>query len=308
MLTAETEGGNRKSHPYWVPANYGPFKVKSLSERRTTLERKDINKPDRSFTSPLKINSEDEPRPSIARRHSSKPSFSFSPASSGQSPPSTSSSTQSPVNPDQPYVTIRKLALSNINAPFEPLREITQLQYSSWPDFGAPAHPAHVLGLVERCGEVVRSYEQKPTSGPEEPVGQAGRPIVVHCSAGCGRTGTFCTIDSVIDMLKRQRSHRRQHHGSAGPLQRPSPGDSGVHDPMDVDLPPSKQPFSTEGNSAEAWLQHDDVDLVGKTVADFRLQRLSMVQTLRQFVLCYESVLEWIAGEIEGGRIGDWRG
>ena len=77
---------------------------------------------------------------------------------------------------------------------------------------------------------------------------------------------------------------------------------------MDVDPPSSQQPVATEGKEAEAWLRHDDVDLVGKTVADFRLQRLSMVQTLRQFVLCYESVLEWIAGEVEGGKDMGWGG
>jgi protein tyrosine phosphatase len=36
------------------------------------------------------------------------------------------------------------------------------------------------------------------------------------------------------------------------------------------------------------------MDLIAKTVEDFRLQRLSMVQSLRQFVLCYESVMEWL--------------
>jgi len=307
MLTAETEGGNRKSHPYWVPANYGPFKVKSLSERKATLERRDINKPDRFFSSPLKIINEDKSRPSMARRHSSKPSFSFPPGGSTKSPSASSSSQQSPVDPDHPHVIIRKVALSNTNAPFEPLREITQLHYSGWPDFGAPAHPVHVLGLVERCGEVVRSYEQGPKSSLEEPVSQSERPIVVHCSAGCGRTGTFCTIDSVIDMLKRQRFHRRQHRGNPGSMRTPSPEDNGVHDAMDVDPPSSQQPIATEGNDAEAWLHHDDTDLVGRTVADFRLQRLSMVQTLRQFVLCYESVLEWIAGEVEAGNLRDWR-
>ena len=307
MLTAETEGGNRKSHPYWVPGTYGPFKVKSLSERKASLERKDSSKPNRSFTSPLKINNLDEPRPSMARRHSSKHSISSPPAGSSKTFSLSSSQQPFPVDPDQPHVIIRKVALTNTNAPFEPLREITQLQYSSWPDFGAPAHPAHVLGLVERCGEVVRSYEQKTKSQADEPADAGERPVVVHCSAGCGRTGTFCTIDSVIDMLKRQRSHRRQHRGSAGSLRAPSPEDNGVHDAMDVDPPTSTSTLQQpESKDTESWLHHDDVDLVGRTVADFRLQRLSMVQTLRQFVLCYESVLEWIAGEVEGGRARGW--
>ena len=46
------------------------------------------------------------------------------------------------------------------------------------------------------------------------------------------------------------------------------------------------------------WTLKDDEDLIARTVADFRLQRLSMVQTLRQFVLCYETVLEWIVDEM----------
>ena len=296
MLTAETEGGNRKSHPYWVPASYGPFKVKSLSERKSSLEH-NKDKPIRSFTSPLKINPQDKQRPSMSRRHSSKPS-----SSSSSTPSKTPASLVSPVDPDTPHVIIRKVALSNTTKPFEPLREITQLQYSSWPDFGAPAHPAHVLGLVERTSEIVRSYEPGP-KGPanDEPAQKGERPVVVHCSAGCGRTGTFCTIDSVIDMLKRQQSHRR-HRSIMSSYRASSPEDNGVHDAMDVDPIASQQPDVTE----EKWLDHDDVDLVGRTVADFRLQRLSMVQTLRQFVLCYESVLEWIAGEVEGGR--GWAG
>ena len=43
------------------------------------------------------------------------------------------------------------------------------------------------------------------------------------------------------------------------------------------------------------WLQSHNIDLVEKTVEEFRNQRLSMVQSLRQFVLCYESVMEWLA-------------
>ena len=171
---------------------------------------------------------------------------------------------------------MRKLTLSHTGHPFEPLREITQIQYSSWPDFGAPAHPAHVLGLVEQCNSVVRSYEtSSPSRGPDEPARKGERPTVVHCSAGCGRTGTFCTIDSVVDELKWQRQAR---------LQKQSMSRS---DDMDVD-----------SNEEDGWMLKDDEDLVAKTVSDFRLQRLSMVQTLRQFVLCYETVLEWIVGEM----------
>jgi protein-tyrosine phosphatase len=43
------------------------------------------------------------------------------------------------------------------------------------------------------------------------------------------------------------------------------------------------------------WVFDQDVDLIEKTVEDFRGQRLSMVQSLRQYVLCYEAVIEWLA-------------
>ena len=255
MLTAESEGGQRKCHPYWLPGDYGPFKLKAISERHLALEQ---CKPSRSFTlPPVKPDAKDK-RPDSLRRRSTNYAAQYA-------------KTTPPIDPETPHVIVRKLTLSHANHPFEPLREITQLQYSSWPDFGAPAHPTHVLGLVEHCSSLVRSYEPgKSGRSVDEPAGESERPVVVHCSAGCGRTGTFCTVDSVIDMLKRQRQARTR----------------------DVDY------MEIDTKEDDDWTLNDDEDLVAKTVSDFRLQRLSMVQTLRQFVLCYETVLEWIVDEM----------
>ena len=259
MLTAETEGGQRKCHPYWLTGDYGPFKLKSLSERNLPLASPK-NTPGRVF-SPLNLEAKE--RPGMGRRRSTNHGAQLAP-------------TPQAVDAEIPHVTVRKLTLSHAGHPFEPLREITQLQYSSWPDFGAPAHPAHVLRLVEHCNAVVRSYESSnPSRQPDEPARKGERPTVVHCSAGCGRTGTFCTVDSVVDELKRQLRARLQKQETSNP------------DDMDVDC-----------NEEDGWKLKDEEDLVAKTVSDFRLQRLSMVQTLKQFVLCYETVLEWIVGEM----------
>ena len=260
MLTAETEGGQRKCHPYWLTGDYGPFKLKSLSERHLPLTSPK-NTPSRVFSSPLNLEANE--RPGIGRRRSTNHSAQHT-------------STPQTVDAEIPHVLVRKLTLSHAGHPFEPLREITQLQYSSWPDFGAPAHPAHVLGLVEHCNSVVRSYDSSnPNREPDEPACKGERPTVVHCSAGCGRTGTFCTVDSVVDEMKWQRQTWLQKQRTSN------------SDDMDVD-----------SNEEDAWLLKDDEDLVAKTVSDFRLQRLSMVQTLRQYVLCYETILEWIVGEM----------
>ena len=244
MLTAEKEGGQIKAHNYWDDKTHGPFSLELLSERKASLE-------------PAKI-----------RRHRHRPSAGSRKASSNPEILAKLDSKDS----DQPFVTVRKLTLSHGELPFERMREITQLQYSSWPDFGAPAHPAHLLGLVEQCDSVVRAVNRSKSNEPDPP---ETRPVLVHCSAGCGRTGTFCTVDSVIDMLKRQRNARRNRQGT----------------PMDVDTVGKQDdsPFFASSNTGfdtkethidGEWVRRDDQDLVEKTVEDFRHQRLSMVQSL----------------------------
>ncbi|KAK5128256.1 hypothetical protein LTR85_002923 [Meristemomyces frigidus] len=299
MLTAEKEGAQVKAHNYWDQKHYGPLYLEFLSEKRASLEPARIHKHQQAK------------RPGAMKRASTK--------SAHPQIPLATLDPQEDVNKngsEQPYVTVRKFMLRDERQPFEPMREITQLQYSSWPDFGAPAHPQHLLGLVEQTDAVVRATNKSHTGKDPEPAG--GRPIMVHCSAGCGRTGTFCTVDSVIDMLKRQRisqKHERQQPRLGTPMDidektpARSPGNHSKTDSKFAGTGSSGGDFfgsqqSHQQQPAEAyrsedidgqWVQSGDVDLVEKTVEDFRNQRLSMVQSLRQFVLCYESVMEWLA-------------
>ncbi|XP_077263507.1 tyrosine-protein phosphatase Lar isoform X4 [Temnothorax americanus] len=69
-------------------------------------------------------------------------------------------------------------------------REIKQLQFTAWPDHGVPEHPAPFLQFLRR----VRSLNV-PESGP----------LVVHCSAGVGRTGCFIVIDSMLERIKHEK-------------------------------------------------------------------------------------------------------
>ena len=269
MLTAEKEGGQVKAHNYWSDKQYGPMRLEFLSEKRASLD-------------PAKIKRHRRQRPSMNERKSTE---------GGPLARIDTSTASAASDPDQPFVIVRKLALSHEGHPFERMREVTQLQYSSWPDFGAPAHPAHLLGLVEQCDAVVRRTTAAARDAPDP---STSRPVIVHCSAGCGRTGTFCTVDTVIDMLKRQRMTRRKardREGSPMHIDRKSSQGPSEDSPFFNSAPPA--PVTEEGIDG-AWLLRDDLDLIEKTVEDFRHQRLSMVQSLRQFVLCYESVLEWL--------------
>jgi protein tyrosine phosphatase len=232
------------------------MKLKSLSEKRVSLDTK-------------------HHRTQAERRD----------REAGRRRANTSAETVPPPPPaaDPPHVTIRKFTLSHSSHPFSPIREITQVHYSSWPDFGAPASPGQLLGLVE-LSNVIQRASASPTSSTrsDEPEAHgSSHPMLVHCSAGCGRTGTFCTIDSVIDMLKRQRKEMRN---GTTPMEGTSnrPKESGFN-------------WKAAGpDVSNDWIFDQDLDLIEKTVEDFRGQRLSMVQSLRQYVLCYETVLEWI--------------
>ncbi|NXY54665.1 PTN6 phosphatase, partial [Callaeas wilsoni] len=70
-------------------------------------------------------------------------------------------------------------------------RLVRHFQYCSWPDHGVPNEPGGVLSFLDQVNRAQRSI---PGSGP----------IVVHCSAGIGRTGTIIVIDILVDTIHRQ--------------------------------------------------------------------------------------------------------
>ena len=92
----------------------------------------------------------------------------------------------------------------------------------------------------------------------------------------------------MIDMLKRQRKEQR----------------SGVT-PMDLSATDQADYMCKSANSEVAdndWVYNQNIDLIEHTVEDFRRQRISMVQSLRQYVLCYETVMEWISQHHQSKR------
>lgn len=67
-------------------------------------------------------------------------------------------------------------------------REIIQFHYTTWPDFGIPSSPVAFLNFLKQVRE---SGALDPDVGPP----------VVHCSAGIGRSGTFCLVDCCLVLV-----------------------------------------------------------------------------------------------------------
>ncbi|XP_022904340.1 tyrosine-protein phosphatase non-receptor type 61F isoform X2 [Onthophagus taurus] len=67
-------------------------------------------------------------------------------------------------------------------------RQIIQFHYTTWPDFGVPGSPKVFLEFLKKV---------RAAGVLEQDVG----PAVVHCSAGIGRSGTFCLVDSCLVLI-----------------------------------------------------------------------------------------------------------
>ncbi|CAF1581861.1 unnamed protein product [Rotaria sp. Silwood1] len=104
-------------------------------------------------------------------------------------------------------------------------RLIIQYHYTQWKDMDVPSDSHTLLHLIHEVNEQTNSEQY---------------PIVVHCTAGVGRTGTYIAIDAMIDKIK----------------------------------------------------QEGKIDIYN-FVLQMRRERSLMVQTVRQYVFIYRSLLEY---------------
>ena len=64
---------------------------------------------------------------------------------------------------------------------------MTHYHFLGWPDHGVPKFATSLIAFIRR----VRKIHNKD-----------GPPMLVHCSAGVGRTGTFILLDSMLERMK----------------------------------------------------------------------------------------------------------
>ncbi|XP_062708201.1 tyrosine-protein phosphatase non-receptor type 61F isoform X1 [Aedes albopictus] len=70
-------------------------------------------------------------------------------------------------------------------------REVVQFHYTTWPDFGIPSSPVAFLQFLK---------EVRESGALDKDVG----PPIIHCSAGIGRSGTFCLVDCCLVLIDKE--------------------------------------------------------------------------------------------------------
>ncbi|XP_076817985.1 uncharacterized protein LOC143463404 [Clavelina lepadiformis] len=85
---------------------------------------------------------------------------------------------------------IKRRTIFILNRSISKNRTVTQFQLLSWPDHGIPLTTSDMIYLRRMVNETW----QKQATGP----------IVVHCSAGSGRSGTFIAMDNLCSELEQR--------------------------------------------------------------------------------------------------------
>ncbi|AET38980.1 tyrosine protein phosphatase PTP3 Ecym_3500 [Eremothecium cymbalariae DBVPG len=140
--------------------------------------------------------------------------------------------------------------------------QIFQIQIKDWPDLGVLVNPTDILSMLDIKNFIISElFKRGVFNKGDLPT------VLVHCSAGCGRTGTFCTVDTIVSNLKNIDAHEIQweanHHDN-----------NNLFDPIVI------------------------------TIDRFRKQRISMVQNINQFLFIYDCMLSYFKLHLNNNTCG----
>lgn len=141
---------------------------------------------------------------------------------------------------DEIYMIIRHFKIIMDNTI---VHETLQVQLLTWPDMSSCLTPKDLVLIIALKNHLLQNIR----------LDNVEYPTIIHCSAGCGRTGTLCTIDSIINIIK----------------------------------------YNSRLNDGERNIELN-FNPVYSMVNNFRKQRISMVQTLRQYYLIYDTLLIYL--------------
>ena len=85
------------------------------------------------------------------------------------------------------------------------VRTIRHFHFTTWPDFGVPEPPQTLVRYGYLDSQEYNSYHDtlRFVRAFRERVSPEQRPIVAHCSAGVGRSGTFIALDRILQGIRK---------------------------------------------------------------------------------------------------------
>ncbi|EJD55269.1 hypothetical protein AURDEDRAFT_109663 [Auricularia subglabra TFB-10046 SS5] len=206
MLTRQVEGAHVKCGDYWRDERYGPLRLRPISVQG--------------------------PADEVERSVAGSSGFDFGPSSSQgnlSTPPQFSPSTS---------IIQRKFYLTHDGHPEAPPRLVTQLQYLGWPDVNVPDDADGLLWIISAV-ERAMAESRKEAQAQHDQMDPG--PVLLHCSAGVGRTGGFIMVDAVLDAVRREMQRPRASASSS---------------PMDVDLQSTQVHSETPPTSGSPSKKH----------------------------------------------------
>lgn len=163
-----------------------------------------------------------------------------------------------------------------------------------------PESATHLLRFIQRV-HATNAQTARESHGSEAP----DSPILLHCSAGVGRTGTFIAISSLLPVLALQArgelpapTSSTARSESAHPLG-PYPADELLQssEPNSAGAADSSSPASAAAARADRAR-----DFVGATIDGLRDQRTTMAQTSEQVAWVFDCLREaWRSGSYDNG-------
>lgn len=130
-------------------------------------------------------------------------------------------------------------------------REVLQFHYTTWPDFGIPSSPNEFLRFLKMV---------RDSGAMDKSVG----PVIVHCSAGIGRSGTFCLVDCVLTMLEKNSNSSGGGENSEG------------------------------GDDVQMDVETEETVSVSDVLSELRSYRMGLIQTPDQLYFSYRAIIDGV--------------